>query len=104
MKLRHDEVEPGVVEASVSGELEVHSCTCLSNFWDLRLAGARVLRLDLSGVESADDDGLATFATLLGAQLAEGGRVELRGAPGSVGDVLARAGLADHARLDSRPD
>jgi len=99
MKLLHDEVAPGVVEARLAGELEAHSCTCLGNFWDLRLAGARELVLDLSGVEAVDADGLAVLLERLGAQLADGARVHLRAAPDAVRAGLRPAGLADHAGL-----
>jgi len=68
------------LRATVAGDLEVASCTCLQNFWELRLAEAQELQLDLSGIEGVDPDGLATLLGLVRTQLDKGGRVRVQGA------------------------
>jgi ABC-type transporter Mla MlaB component len=90
MKLKHevDPHTPGTVRARVAGDLEVASCTCLQNFWELRLAAARELQLDLSDIEEVEDAGLATLAALLQRQLEAGTRVTVRGAAPRLRDGL----------------
>jgi ABC-type transporter Mla MlaB component len=96
MKLAYEVSSPGRVHARVGGDLEVASCTCLQNFWELRLQDALDLELDLSGVEAVDPDGLSTLVALLVGQLEAGARVLVRGADARLVQglgALADAGL-----------
>lgn len=88
MKLAREVSASGRVHARIGGDLEVASCTCLENFWELRLADASDLELDVSAVEGVDHDGLMVLVTLLRQQLATGARVLVRGA-----DERVREGL-----------
>ncbi len=89
MKLSYERSPSGRIAAKVSGNLEVDSCTCLENFWELRLSGAQQLAVDLSGIDLIDAGGLASLANLLEQQLESGGHVVLRGARDQLRDALA---------------
>lgn len=102
MKLTHevDPRVPGTIRARVAGDLEVASCTCLENFWELRLAGARDLRLDLSGIEEVEEAGLATLGALVQRQLAAGARVTVSGADSALREGLAAFCGGDPLRFE----
>ena len=93
MKLRHEPLPDGGVRAALAGDLEVASCTCLENFWELRLAPARRLEVDLSGLETLEAEGLAVLAGLVAEQLDKGAQVRLEAAPEGVRAALDVVGL-----------
>ena len=98
MKLFHDLRDDGV-HARLEGELETASCTCLRNFWELRLAGHARIELDLSGAEVGDGQGVAELVGLVRDALQAGRTVVLRASPQIVAHNLYRVGLLTHPGL-----
>jgi ABC-type transporter Mla MlaB component len=98
MKLAYEQRGADALRATLSGDLEVASCTCLENFWELRLADAQDLELDVSGIEGVDPDGLELLVKLVGSQLEAGGRVVVQGADArlqaGLGSLTTREGLS----------
>lgn len=101
MKLSSDVRSDGVVHVVVRGELEVASCACLRNFWELRVAPHDVVDVDLREAETGDGQGVATLASLVEDSLRAGARVTLRHAPQMVAHTLYKTGrLRDGSALE----
>ena len=99
MKLRHEITGPGQIQAWLSGDLEVSSCTCLENFWELRVAEHPVIDVELSETDVVDGKGVAVFTTLVRDSLRDGRRITLRNAPQMVAHTLYKVGLLEDERL-----
>ncbi len=92
-------VEGESVVAVMSGDLEVDSCTCLTNFWNLDLAGHPHIDVCLADVDALDGKAMATLVALIHDALLDGSRVTLRQAPQIVAHNLYRLDLLRHAGL-----
>jgi len=92
LKLAYAETAPDAIDVVMRGELEVASCTCLSNFWALRVAGRRDIALDMRDVDAHDGPGVATLASLVHEALRGGARVTIRHAPQMVAHTLYKIG------------
>lgn len=106
MKFRY-EVQGEVARAVMSGDLEVDSCTCLANFWNLDLAGHPSIDVSLADVDAVDGKAVATLVSLVHGALREGSTVTLRQAPQVVAHNLYRLDLLEHPGLvlvDTRAD
>lgn len=77
----------------MSGELEVESCRCLENFWDLRVAGHRHVRVHLEDVDAVDAHGVAVFIGRVEQALRSGSKVVLVSPPQLVAHSLYKCGL-----------
>ena len=80
MKFKHQE-DGETTRISLSGLIEVESCTCLSNFWSARVAGATQLDVNLAAADLSDDAGARALAELIGGSAEEGTTITLRGVP-----------------------
>ena len=98
MKLLHD-VHGDRVDVRIAGDLETDSCTCLENFWELRVAEHAVIDVELSETDVVDGRGVAVFTTLVRDSLREGRHITLRHAPQMVAHTLYKVGALDDARL-----
>lgn len=91
MKLHHD-VHGDTVHVTLSGDLASDSCTCLRNFWELRVAMHDVIDVDLDDVDTGDGRGVAELAGLVQRARHAGRRVTLRNAPQMVAHTLYKVG------------
>lgn len=87
VKFRHNE-HGETLEVAMSGELEVATCSCLENFWELRVAGHRRVRLDLADVTSAEPAAMDVLVRLMTESLAAGSQIAVAGASGEIALAL----------------
>ncbi len=93
-------LEGETLRVEISGEVEVESCRCLRNFWELRVAGKRRVRLDLSDIDCADAEGTAELLRLIVDSARSGMMLEVEHAPQVLAHSLYRtADLTEPSNL-----
>lgn len=97
MKLRH-ESDGDTVHVTLSGDLASDACTCLRNFWELRVAHHDVIDVDLDDVDTGDGRGVAELTGLVQRARHAGKRITLRRAPQMVAHTLYKVGALEGDR------
>ena len=98
MKFSAEQAEPGI-RVTMSGELEVTSCTGLTHFWERRVDGHDRIDIELADVDTGDAHAMATFTALVQATLRGGSHIVLRHPPQVLAHNLYRIGLLDSPRM-----
>ncbi len=91
MKLRHDSQGDNVY-VTLEGDLSSESCTCLRNFWELRVAHHQTIDVELEDSDTGDGRGIAELAGLVQRARHAGKHVTLRNAPQMLAHTLYKVG------------